>query len=600
MRQLRITAFLFLVGILSASGQTPLTTASLAYVFDPGQQSVVAIDLSSGKQTATARIDGSGDPHRDLLAMTPDGSRLAVFVDGNQKSTATIIDANTMKPFPPIDLGLQLDNYSISQDNQLLTTVTSSPASQSNFSLPGEIAAINLSTGQLIKQIPIPRPVTSSLISKDGKIVVLFFARKKLPYGHFTKAELQFFDIEKQAALETISLDGNPQMPFFSPVGDLIYVLDRGKPSHNPNKNINGKIQVIPLKEMKIAQVLDAGSNPRVLLPDDGAGQSLILSDGAPVPNPNQIVDAEVRVLRGASVQKVLTVASGPKYFSFSPDKKRLYVTSTFDRSAHQGSVGIDKYESDPTAYSMTHSDLTYIGFDQLTVIDYTSLKVLGQIPLNGVVGSVVPTPDGNHGFTLDLRSSRILELDLQNLKPGTVVSTGRNGIKAEHFILGSVEASVSLFFPVASIAFSAGDAMLYSPANTLMSVRPDGAFVYVLNHDTSDVTAINTKDTSVVAKIPIGGRRLQPLTGGNILAVIGNDSINRIDTSTQKSLPDVAFHNTLNLFSLSPDGRTGVALTDGAVFLLNGKTGELQYHIDGFKAPLLVLFAPTQAGGAR
>ncbi len=534
--------------------------------------------------------------------MTPDGSRLAVFVDGDRKATATIIDANTMKPFPPIDLGLNLNDYSISQDNKLLTAVTSGLASQSKYSKLGEIVSIDLSSGQLIKQIPIPRPITSSLISKDGKIAVLFFEKKKLPYGHFAKAELQFIDIEKQAAVETISLEGKPEMPFFSPGGDLIYVIDRGKPSHNPGKNINGKIQVIPLKEMKIAQVLDAGSNPRVLLPDDGAGQSLILSDGAPVPNPNQIVDAEVRVLRGASVQKVLTVPSGPRFFSFSPDKTRLYVTSTFDRSAHGGAAGVSDFESQFSGneYLLYQSELTFRAFDQLTAIDYSRLKVLGQIPLDGSVSGAVISPDGTRGFTLDPKSSRMLMLDLQNLKPGTVISTGRNGVKAAHFILGTVEGSASILFPPASIAFSSVNAFLFSPANTLISVRPDGAVVYVLNHETGDVTAVSTKDSSILAKIPVGGRRLQPLTGGNILAVIGNDSISRIDTSTQKSLPDVAFHNTLNLFSLSPDGRTGVALTDGAVFLLNGKTGELQYHIDGFKAPLLVLFAPTQAGGAR
>jgi len=123
---------------------------------------------------------------------------------------------------------------------------------------------------------------------------------------------------------------------------------------------------------------------------------------------------------------------------------------------------------------------------------------------------------------------------------------------------------------------------------------------VYVLNHETGDVTAVSTKDSSILAKIPVGGRRLQPLHGGSVLALIGSDSISRIDTSTQLALPDVAFHNKLNDFSFSPDGRTAVVLTEGSVFLLNGKTGELQKQIDGFKEPLLVLYAPSQAGGSR
>jgi len=60
----------------------------------------------------------------------------------------------------------------------------------------------------LIKQIPIPRPLTISLISKKRKAVVLFFANNKLAYAHFTPQELQFISLEKQAVIGSIQIDG--------------------------------------------------------------------------------------------------------------------------------------------------------------------------------------------------------------------------------------------------------------------------------------------------------------------------------------------------------------------------------------------------------
>jgi DNA-binding beta-propeller fold protein YncE len=591
----------FLAGSIFTFGQTPASqqSASLAYVLDPGRQSITAIDLLSGKTTATASINGSSDIGLDRMELTPDGSRLAMLIDSASKSaltlksTVTIIDTNTMKPFQPIDIGHRLSNYFITPDSKVLFTVSSGfNSSQTVNVIPSEIVSVNLSSGQVIERIPIPRQVTGSLISKDGKTAILYFARQKLPYHHFTKAEIQFISLEKQAAAETISFDGDLEMPFLSPSGEFIYLIEKGNPSHNPGKNINGKVHVISVKDGKVEAVLDAGSNPRIALPDDGAGQALILSNGPPVPLRNQIVDAEIRVLRGASIESILKVGNEPKYLSFSPDRKRLYVTSTFNENEYVGLPSSKNTENDST--SRIQNESLYSNFDLLTAIDYTSLKVLGQIPLDGAVSGAAVTPDGTRGFTLDPKSSKMLTLDLQALKPGAVISTGKSGIKAKHFILSSDEGSASMFFPMTSNAFPTTDSLWYSSANTSIFVRRDSAFVYVLNHDAQDVTVVNTKDSSVAAKIAVEGRRLQPLEGGDILAVLGDSSIHRIDTSTQKALPEINLKSKLISFSLSPDGRTAVALTQGGVLLLNGRTGELQNRMDDFREPQMILFAPS------
>jgi YVTN family beta-propeller protein len=210
---------------------------------------------------------------------------------------------------------------------------------------------------------------------------------------------------------------------------------------------------------------------------------------------------------------------------------------------------------------------------------------------LDGAISKVVFTPDGTQGFALNPKTNRMLMLDLQALKEGAAISTGRYGVKTAHFVIGSVEASASMFFPLAGIVAAAANSYLNSPANALMSVRPDGGFIYVLNHSTNDVTVVNTRNSSIVDKIAVGGRRLAPLNGGGVLAIVTNDSIHRIDTSSLKALSDVHFDHKLLDFSFSPDNRTAVALVDGSVVLLDGSTGEIRSRIDGFARPQAILF---------
>ena len=92
----------------------------------------------------------------------------------------------------------------------------------------------------------------------------------------------------------------------------------------------------------------------------------------------------------------------------------------------------------------------------------------------------------------------------------------------------------------------------------------------------------------------------MQPLNGGGVLAVVANDSIHRIDTSSQKALSDIRFNGKLLDVFLAPDNSVAVALTEGSVVLLDGSTGEIRSRIDGFTHQRTIIFAPKkQAVGA-
>ncbi len=414
---------LFAIGIAAAeqkSAGSPST--SLAYVFDSGQQTVAAINLLSGEKIAAAPVSGSGDSKRDMLLLTPDGSRLVMLVAGTQKtidfnvhqpaskSTAIIIDTKTMKPTQPIDVGWSLSNYFITPDSKVLVTLASGfEGVRSKNSLPSEIVTTDLLTGKVLERYSIPLQLTSCLFSRDGKTVVLFYAKQKLKHNIYSPAELQFFSIEKQAVVGKVTLEGEPEMPVISPTGEFIYLVEKGHPSHNPRKNINGRIHVVSLKDMTIATVLDAGSDPKIALPDDGAGQTILFSDGPPVDLEGEFVDAELRVIRGASITSPLKIGNGPRYLSFSPDSRRLYVTSSIDSSKYSGLMFDPAKEY--TKYRDIRNPDGYSFDDMLTAIDYTSFKVLGQMHLNGAVSQVVFTPDGHLGFVLDPTTDRMLML---------------------------------------------------------------------------------------------------------------------------------------------------------------------------------------------
>lgn len=599
MRKLSI-AFLLLFSLgITAVAQVTATTpqTSLAYVLDPAQQTVTAVDIASGRTTASVSVNGKLTSSENLaerannqfysgvdtLLLTRDGSRLIRLRTGElkftvrfgyhpqEKSTATIIDAKTMQAVEQADLGWGLSSYYLTPDEKVLITRTSGYQSQKpEETLPSELVATNVSSGQVLGRLTLQRPPSRCFLSKDGSTAVLLFAQQKQKGETVHPAELQFVNIGKLSVIGKITIDGAPEMAVMSPSGEYIYLMERGQPSNNPAKNVNGSIRVIAMNEMKVTAVLDAGSDPKDLFIDEAAGQVLQLSEGAPVKGQKE-VDGELRVIRGASIASLLPIAAGPRFIRFSPDRKRIYAVCA----------------------------------KELSAIDYSSLHELGRIPVGGFVSELAFSPDGNRGFALFAGSSRLLLIDLQGLKPGDSVTTGRGGIKFAKNLaaVAATAASVTAAsyqanaMATANGGFGMASYQIFTvaPANTSISVRPDGAFVYVLNSETNDVTIVDTRNSSVVDKIAAGGQRLEPLNNGGVLAVVARNELHLIDTATQKALPDVHFDKGLRVFSFSPDGKTAYALVEGSMILLNGSTGEIQSRVDGFKWPNAVVFAEKE-----
>ena len=261
---------------------------------------------------------------------------------------------------------------------------------------------MDLLKGQVTARAELPRQPIALRLSSDGATAAVFYggvgwkyqslSADEMPYSN---AELQFFDAAALRPLGQLAFDGAIHAPIFSPEGDCLYLIDKGQPSNNPQKNVNGKIHAVSLQEKKEMAILDAGDDPGAVFSDAESGQLFLLSNGAPVKGEKQ-VDGEVRVLRGASIVSLLKVASRPQFVRVSPDRKRLYIVSP----------------------------------NTITVLDRSELREQGRIAMNGWASDLAFDPQGKLGFVLHPESSQMTILDLDAMRQTASVTTGRAGVK--------------------------------------------------------------------------------------------------------------------------------------------------------------------------
>lgn len=568
-----------------------------AFVLDADAKAIVALDVATAKELG--RVDLRGEPQ--TLLRSPDGSRLIALDQGpgkltvrfgyhpTGKSVVTIVDSQRLAEVARLELGWGLGTTVMSADAQHLVVLC--PGYQSNKSaeaLPGELVIIDVKQARVSGRVPLERRVQTLLLSKDGGAAIAFSPREILDKSSKPlSAELRFVDIASGGLLSTLPVDGMPGGATLSPDGAYVYLLDTGTFSKKNEKNINGRLHAVSIVTRSVEASLNAGSRPRGLVIDDQTAQVLLLSDGTATTSSSETNKAggELRVVRGATLVRMITVATHPLFLRLAPDREWLHVVST----------------------------------NAVTAVDYVSLKEAGTVPLDSAgmgigsglalfdpkhVSELAITPDGKRGVALYDRSSRLLVLDLESHKVVATVATGRGGVKFGKFMTAMAATALSAYAGQA-IASSAG--MPYytyniygvASANTSIALRPDGKFAYALNTQTNDVTIVNVETGEVVDKLGGGGRRLQLMTGGAVVTAVGG-SLSSIDTATHKPLPALAIEGRVFDLALSPDGRYAVALADKTVVCLDSSTASELGRAGGFKRPSHIVFAPAGDTPAR
>ena len=564
----------FVLPVQSAAQESAPTTA---FILDTAARTVTALDVVTAKPIATVNLEG--EPTR--LLRTKGGARLVVLERGpgkprppygvrpTGKSAVTVIDPATMKALARFELGWGLGDSLLTDDGaRLLVACPGFKSNKPPETLGGELVTVDLMTPQIAGRVALERPINSLLIAADGRTALAFSAREtgKKPADN-VPAELRFVDLPGPTTAAALKFDGAPGRATLSPEGKFVYLLDVGSPATKKLKAVDGRLHVVSLERREIQKSIDVGTDPRGLVVDPDDQQVLILSDGPPTKERNEET-GELRVVRGSELVSTVKVATRPSFSRIAPDRDRLHV----------------------------------VGSKSLTTVDYSSFHVEGNMPLQSAGVSFVATggradelaitPDGKRGFVLYSLSSKVAVLDLASRTLIAAVTTGRGGVK-----FGKFMASVA-----ASAAVGAATGMAYGPyyyapydvynvaePNTSIAVRPDGKFAYVLNTQTNDVTIVDAEKGAVVDKIAGAGHRVQLMTAGGALAIVG-PSLTFIDTTLHKAVPELTLPG-LTTLALSPDGRHGVALLAGGVACLDGSTGKVMARAGGFKQPAQVLF---------
>lgn len=549
--------------------------AERVFVLDAHLKSVGAVNPATGsvKRVSYARGVPPGVPSLWRLmrsgltpdepaeiVLTPEGSGIVVIDHGpgkmnsrfgwrpSRRSSLTLIDAASLQPIASAEgVWGRPTLHHIANDGSRLTIV--GPGYRSKHreeTRPPEIVNVDLRTGATIARFDLSLMVGSSHSSVEW------------------------------AATSALSPDGQ-----------YLYLLDRGKPSTNPNKHINGRIVVVSTTTGEERAALGAGSEPRGLIVDKDEGQVVVLSDHPPYVKAPEQRYGELRIIRGDRIATTVSVGSDPQFLRVSQDGAYFYVFSSqgltrVDRLALQpaGQMRVDR--AGITGWVAGEGDTPQTRLVARVGQDWVDMT--WRVPERGDSGTVSDasiSPDGRRAYVLHAGSSQLSVLDLETQSRIATVTTGRRSAKVKRFLSAAVGTALSY----ASARYQAemrGQPFffyrVYSalPAQTELAVRPDGKFVYILNSQTKDVTVVDAASARVVRHLPVAGTYLQVLPESDLLCVGDSAAMSFVDMRTHTEVKELKLMGPNAAATLAPDGARLWLLSMGGVSSIDTRTGRL------------------------
>jgi YVTN family beta-propeller protein len=566
-----------LVSLRAEAGERP-------YVLDRDLAKLTALTLPAG--TAAGSLALTGRP--EALVRTPDGATLLVLDQGpgkdkgeagyqaTGKSSVTIVDAATLTARARIELGNgilggEIPTGLLSPDGQRLVLVCPGYESRNPAEkLVRELVTVDVGKGELTGRLTLDNQVGDLSSDRDVRTAFLFTPRTGKKESA-RPARVTIVDLAGPRVLGEVELKGEPRPPVISPDGAFLYLLDEGSPNKKPEKHVPGSVQVVSVADRALVATLDGGSGPRLLTVDEQGGQVFFVSDGAPAQG-LQAAFGELRVVKGPALSTTIETAPGARFMRFSPERDKLYVVAP----QAVGIVRLPGLESHPMH------------------LDRAKGAILYDDP--GPVKELALSPDGTRAFVLYEQSSKLLVLDLDKEDSVAMVTTGRGGIKFMK-ALGAAALTAASYYSAQQASANNGGGMFFydvyriGQAVTSVVVRPDSRFVYVLNTQSGDVTAVDAATGAVVTKIAGGGHGLRMFPGGKRLAVLAEDLLKLIDAESNQKGPELPMDNLRSVMP-TPDETGVLAVTDSEVVLLDAATGGVKARASGFKKAVQVVFA--------
>lgn len=559
------TALTVLIALVAAIPGRAQTRTPKVFVLDQGAPAVTALDLN-GTVLKTAPLQGTPS----ILLRTPDRHIVLVLDRGTgrdagdagfqakTRSSVTILDAETLATRARVELGAGLETTTMlnTAGDRLAVICPGYASRRPEENMPRELITVNLKSGQVTGRLPLARPASAFFGTPDGATAIVLSMRDKPKQTPSLPAELQVIDLATPKSVATLTLDGDPRNPVLSADGKFVYLLDRGNPSGNPDKNVNGRVHVVSVAAGKVETVHDAGSKPRGLVLDDAGQQLLVLSDRAPKKGDTDTDRAgELRALRGARLIGPVATLPGAEFLRATADGKRIFVV---------GRAGI-------AGHSLQ------------------DLSPLSEMRKGVVTVQFAITPDGRRA--LSVWQQNLYTYDLENGKEMEKITTGRMSAR----ILAALDASTATLNSQTEAkreALRKGKSHYYyteynvRDPNETIAVRPDSQAVYVLNRQTSDVTVVDANTGRVLEKVATDGSAVHFLPGAGIALVIDGSAVHAIDLATHKKLDDLATGSGYYFSNpdFSRDGKSAVINGSAGVLLINGATGKANSKIVPFK----------------
>jgi DNA-binding beta-propeller fold protein YncE len=528
-----------------------------AYVLDQEARTVTLLDLPGGQAATTATLQGS--PSR--LLRTANGARVVVLDQGEgrdagdagfqakTRAAATILDGRTLAVLGRVELGWGLAaTPMLSTAGDRLSVV--GPGFQGRTaaeSLPREVVTVDLVAAKLLSRIELPRKATAAIATPDGRTAVVLSAREEPRKAAALPAELRFIDLTAGTIAATVPLDGEPGGPVLAPDGQFLYLLDRGKPNNNPDKNVDGRLHAVSMTTKSVAAVTEVGSKPRGLVLDERGRQLLVVSDGPPVKGPgNRDRPGELRVIRGAAPAAPIPVGTGPERLEVAADGRTLWVLGT---------------------YSATK--LALPGLEPATPVTF---KTWGE--------ELAVSPDGRRLYMLN--GEYLYTYDLATGQKIKDVRTGRMGMKTLLALESGLKTETSRLEAQNEARregrsyYAYTEYTLTEPRGT-MAIRPDGKAIYALNSQTSDLTIIDGGTGEILKKVPAGGFAVHFMPAASVALVPSASTVHAVDLATHQKQADVITDATGNFASsaLSPDARIAVIYGTGGVLIVDTTSGK-------------------------
>ena len=546
------------IAAMSVANAAAQDAGARAYVLDQGAQTLTAVDIGTGKTGQSAKLEGTPE----TLLRTANGQRMLVLDRGQgrdagdagyqakTKSAVTIVDGRTLAVQSRVELcwGLQGPPMLSAAGDRLSVVCPGYRGKTPAESLPREIVTVDLQSGKVLSRLELTRPVSAHIATPDGRTGLVLSPREAPKKAPAQPAELRFVDLTTGAVAVTVTLEGDPAGPVLAPDGQFVYVLDRGKPSDNPDKNLNGKLHAISMSTHAIAAVTDVGSKPRGLVLDEQRRRLLLLSDGQPFKGPgNNERPGELRVVAGAAPAAPITVVNMPERVEQSADGKTLYVL---------GGLGVTRL----------------------------SLPDLGpgptvRAPRMGFPETAI-SADGRRGWLSEGESFTTYDLEA-----GTKIESVKTGRAGKKLLLGveswaateNSKTDAQRKAEVEGRSYYTYTEYTVKPAKGALAIVPGDKAIYALNSMTEDVTVVDGQTGQVIKKVAAGGFDVLFMPSVSTAVVAGAGTVHAVDyTSHEKLAPLVTSTNAaFGQATLSPDAKLAVIRGTGGVAIINATSGK-------------------------